>query len=446
MFQSLTKNLVKIFERIQNKGLLTESQILESLRDIRIALLEADVSLSVVKQFIEIVKSRALGQEIIKSISPGQMMVKIIHEELTNILSSREESQLRLNTAPPVNILLVGLQGSGKTTASAKIGLKLKNLNKKVLLVSLDTYRPAAQKQLALLGQSADIDTLEILQEQSPLEIVNRALGESKLGGYDVVIYDTAGRLHIDDTMISELLEIKQKINPSEILLVVDAMTGQDAVKIADEFNKKIDITGLILSKVDGDARGGAALSIKYITDKSIKFLSVGEKLKDLEEFDPKRIASRILDMGDILSLVEHAANTFSQEESDKALKKAQKGKFDLEDYMSQIRNIKNMGGMGKLLNMIPGMTKIRESLNNANVNEKMIVHQEAIILSMTQKERINPSLLNASRKRRIANGSGTSVQQVNILLKQFMQINSLMKQTTKLDPKTLQNKLKTLL
>ena len=439
MFQTLTQNLTKIFDKIKGRGTLTEEQIDSAMRDIRIALLEADVALPVVREFIANVKERAKGQEVIKSISPAQMVIKIINDEMINLLSPTEnEAKLNLNNTPPVNILIVGLQGSGKTTASAKLALKLKKQNKNVLLVSLDTYRPAAQDQLAILAKDIGVDSLEILKEQTPLEITNRALKESKLSGYDVVIYDSAGRLHIDDTMIAEIASIKKIIEPTETLLVIDSMIGQDSIAVASAFEEKLSISGMILSRIDGDSRGGAALSVRHVTGKPIKFLSTGEKPSDFEEFDAKRIASRILDMGDILSFVEKAANVIDQKEAEKAAARFKKGKFDLDDYIAQIKMIKKLGGMSSMLSMIPGISKLTNKIGDVSVGDKTLVSQEAIVLSMTKKERMNPSLLNASRRKRIASGSGTTVPQVNVLLKQFMQISTMMKKASKMDQKSL--------
>ena len=439
MFQTLTQNLTKIFDKIKGRGALTEEQIDSAMRDIRIALLEADVALPVVREFIANVKERAKGQEVIKSVSPAQMVIKIINDEMINLLSPTEnEAKLNLNNTPPVNILIVGLQGSGKTTASAKLALKLKKQNKNVLLVSLDTYRPAAQDQLAILAKDIGVDSLEILKEQTPLEITNRALKESKLSGYDVVIYDSAGRLHIDDTMIAEIASIKKIIEPTETLLVIDSMIGQDSITVASAFEEKLSISGMILSRIDGDSRGGAALSVRHVTGKPIKFLSTGEKPSDFEEFDAKRIASRILDMGDILSFVEKAANVIDQKEAEKAAARFKKGKFDLEDYIAQIKMIKKLGGMSSMLSMIPGISKLTNKIGDLNAGDKTLVSQEAIVLSMTRKERMNPSLLNASRRKRIASGSGTTVPQVNVLLKQFMQISTMMKKASKMDQKSL--------
>ena len=439
MFQTLTQNLTKIFDKIKGRGALTEEQIDSAMRDIRIALLEADVALPVVREFIANVKERAKGQEVIKSVSPAQMVIKIINDEMVNLLSPTEnEAKLNLNSTPPVNILIVGLQGSGKTTASAKLALKLKKQNKHVLLVSLDTYRPAAQDQLAILAKDIGVDSLEIIKEQQPLEITNRALKESKLSGYDVVIYDSAGRLHIDDTMITEVASIKRIIEPTETLLVIDSMIGQDSIAVASAFEEKLSISGVILSRIDGDSRGGAALSVRHVTGKPIKFLSTGEKPSDFEEFDAKRIASRILDMGDILSFVEKAASVIDQNKAEKAAARFKKGKFYLEDYIAQIKMIKKLGGMSSMLSMIPGISKLTNKIGDVNAGDKTLVSQEAIVLSMTRKERMKPSLLNASRRKRIASGSGTTVPQVNVLLKQFMQISTMMKKASKMDQKSL--------
>ncbi|MES2215057.1 MAG: signal recognition particle protein [Pseudomonadota bacterium] len=443
MFKNLSSNLSKIFDRLRSGGVLTEAQIDEAMRGIRVALLEADVALSVVKNFVDAVKNKAIGQNVIKSVSPGQMVVKIIHDELILLLASTEEErQINLRADPPVNIMTVGLQGSGKTTFSAKLALylkaqHLKSQSKKILLVSLDTYRPAAQEQLAILAKSAEIASLPIISEEKPLEIVQRALKGARLGGYDVVIYDTAGRIHIDDVMMKELEDIKALTNPTEILLVADALTGQDAVNIASQFDAKLNITGVVLSKIDGDARGGAALSIKYITKKPIKFLSTGEKLSDLELFQPERVAGRILDMGDVVSFVEKAAEAVDEAEAAKAAARLQKGLFNMNDYLTQLRSIKKIGGFASILGMLPGAGKM---LNQVDLSkkEKEVKRSEAIILSMTKKERRKPDLINASRRKRIAEGSGTSVQDVNKMLKQYLQISSMMKKASRMGPKTL--------
>lgn len=439
MFKTLTQNLTKIFDRLVSSGVLTEDQIDAALRDIRVALLESDVALPVIKDFIAEVKQKSLGQEVIKSVSPGQMVIKIIYEEMANILSSNEdEIKLNLSSKPPVNLLMLGLQGSGKTTASGKLALRLKNQNKKVLLVSLDTYRPAAQEQLAILADSVNIDSLPIVKGEKPLEIVKRAMAEAKISAYDVVIYDTAGRTQIDKDMMEEAAAIKNIVQPLETLLVIDSMTGQDAIITANSFDEKLKISGLILSRIDGDSKGGAALSVKYITKKPIKFLSSGEKLTDLEEFDAKRIASRILDKGDIISFVEKAASIVDREEAEKTVAKLKKGRFDLNDYLQQMRSIKKMGGFGSILSMLPGSGKIMDQIDQTKLNSKIIEHQEAIILSMTPKERRNPDIINASRRKRIAAGAGTTVQKVNILLKQFKQISDMMKKASSMNPKNL--------
>ena len=439
MFQTLTQSLTKIFDKIKGTGALTEEQIDTAMRDIRVALLEADVALPVVREFISNVKEKAKGQEVIKSVSPAQMVIKIINDEMVNFLAPNEdESKLNLSSTPPANLLIVGLQGSGKTTASAKLALKLKEQNKKVLLVSLDTYRPAAQDQLEVLAKDISVESLPIIKEQKPLEITQRAISESKLLGYDVVIYDSAGRLHIDEEMIEEVASVKKMINPTETLLVIDSMIGQDAVTVASTFEEKLNISGVVLSRIDGDSRGGAALSVRHVTGKPIKFLSTGEKPKDFEEFDAKRITSRILDMGDVVSFVEKAASVIDQKEAEKSAARLKKGKFDLNDYISQIKTIRKLGGFGSMMNMLPGVSKFADKLGGGADGDKMLNVQEAIVLSMTKKERRNPDLLNASRKKRVASGSGTTVQQVNMMLKQFKQISTMMKKASKMDPKSL--------
>jgi len=439
MFQTLTQNLTKIFDKIKGTGALTEAHIDSAMRDIRIALLEADVALPVVRAFISEVSEKAKGVEVVKSVSPAQMVIKIINDEMIGLLQPDEnESKINLQSVPPVNLLIVGLQGSGKTTASAKLALKLKNQGKKVLLVSLDTYRPAAQDQLEILAKSIAVDSLPIIKDQLPVAITERAMTAAKLSGYDVVIYDTAGRLHIDDDMINEAIKIKSLVKPTETFLVMDAMIGQDAVNIASNFNHQLDITGIILSRIDGDSKGGAALSVRYITGKPIKFLSTGEKPDAFEEFDAKRIASRILDMGDVVSFVEKAASVIDRNEVEKTAKKLKKGQFDLDDYITQIRMIKKMGGLGSMMNFLPGVSKLSSKIGDLTSGNKTLASQIAIVNSMTKKERKNPDILNASRKKRIATGSGTTVQQVNILLKQFKQISTTMKKVSRMDPKTL--------
>lgn len=439
MFQTLTQSFTKIFDKIKGTGALTEDQIDSAMRDIRVALLEADVALPVVREFIANVREKAKGQEVIKSVSPAQMVIKIINDEMVNFLAPNvDESKLNLTSTPPANLLIVGLQGSGKTTASAKLALKLKNQNKKVLLVSLDTYRPAAQEQLEVLAKDIGVESLPIIREQKPLEITKRAMSESKLLGFDVVIYDSAGRLHIDDEMIEEVVSVKKMVNPTETLLVIDSMIGQDAITVASTFEEKLNISGVILSRIDGDSRGGAALSVRHVTGKPIKFLSTGEKPADFEKFDAERITSRILDMGDVVSFVEKAASVIDQAEAEKSAARLKKGKFDLNDYISQIKTIRKMGGFGSMMSMLPGVSKFANKLGNGSDSDKMLNAQEAIVLSMTKKERRNPDLLNASRKKRVASGSGTSVPQVNTLLKQFKQISTMMKKASKMDQKSL--------
>jgi signal recognition particle subunit SRP54 len=439
MFQTLTQSLTKIFDKIKGTGALTEDQIDSAMRDIRVALLEADVALPVVREFIANVREKAKGQDVIKSVSPAQMVIKIINDEMVNFLApSADESKLNLHSNPPANLLIVGLQGSGKTTASAKLALKLKNQNKKVLLVSLDTYRPAAQEQLAVLANDIGVESLPIVKDQKPLEITKRALSESKLLGCDVVIYDSAGRLHIDEEMIAEVASVKKMILPTETLLVIDSMIGQDAVTVASTFEEKLNISGVILSRIDGDSRGGAALSVRHVTGKPIKFLSTGEKPADFEEFDAVRITSRILDMGDVVSFVEKAASVIDKVEAEKSAARLKKGKFDLNDYIAQIKTIRKLGGFGSMMSMLPGVSKFADKLGDSAGGDKMLNSQEAIVLSMTKKERRNPDLLNASRKKRVASGSGTTVPQVNVLLKQFKQISTMMKKASKMDPKSL--------
>jgi signal recognition particle subunit SRP54 len=407
MFQTLTQNLTKIFDKIKGAGALTEAHIDSAMRDIRIALLEADVALPVVRAFISEVSEKAKGVEVVKSVSPAQMVIKIINDEMIRLLQPDEnESKINLQSVPPVNLLIVGLQGSGKTTASAKLALKLKSTGKKVLLVSLDTYRPAAQDQLEILAKSIEVDSLPIIKEQLPIAITERAITAAKLSGYDVVIYDTAGRLHIDDDMINEAIKVKSLVKPTETFLVMDAMIGQDAVNVASNFNHKLDITGVILSRIDGDSKGGAALSVRYITGKPIKFLSTGEKPDEFEEFDAKRIASRILDMGDVVSFVERAASVIDRSEAEKTAAKLKKGQFDLDDYISQIKMIKKMGGLGSMMNFLPGISKLSDKIGDLSSGEKALVSQMAIVNSMTKKERKNPDILNASRKKRVATGS----------------------------------------
>ncbi len=438
MFESLSDKLSQTFERLKRKAALSEDDVGEALREVRIALLEADVALPVVKDFVAKVKERAIGQEVIRSVSPGQMVVKIVHDHLVETLGSAGV-EINLNTAPPAVLLMVGLQGSGKTTTSAKIARRLKTLDKKkVLLASLDVYRPAAQEQLAILAVQAEVGSLPIVAGQKPIDIAKRALVNARLEGYDVVILDTAGRLHIDEALMDEVAKVRDAAQPIETLLVADAMTGQDAVTLAQSFNEKVGITGIVLTRVDGDARGGAALSMRAVTGQPIKFLGAGEKLDALEVFHPDRIAGRILGMGDVVSLVEKAAMNIEQADAEKLAARAMKGKFDLDDLAGQLKQMRKMGDLKGMLGMLPGAAKFKDKIADAKIDDKMIARQEAILSSMTPKERRNPDLIKASRKQRIAKGSGTSVQDINKLLKQHQQMADAMKKLGKLGQKGL--------
>ncbi len=436
MFNNLSQKLGEIFDKLKKRGALNEADVDAALREIRIALLEADVALAIVKDFIAQVKERAIGQEVIKSITPGQMVVKIVHDQLIEVLGS-ENVALNFATTPPAVMMVVGLQGSGKTTSTAKIARFLKaKKNKKVLMASVDIYRPAAQEQLEILGRQVEVDTLEIIETEKPLEIAKRAYNKAKIEGYDILLLDTAGRLHIDEGLMEELTALKKALNPIETLLVADAMTGQDAVNIARNFQEKVGLSGLVLTRVDGDGRGGAALSIKAITGCPIKLLGVGERVDQIEEFHPDRIAGRILDMGDVVGLVEKAVETIDREEAEELARKAGKGEFDLNDLASQLRQVSKMGGMGGLLSMLPGVGKIKEQIQDAGISDKLVKRQLAIISSMTLKERKNYKLLNGSRRRRIADGSGTTVADVNRLLKQFQDMRDMMKRMSKMGEK----------
>jgi len=431
MFESLTSRLTGVFDRLRRRGALSEDDVVEAMREIRIALLEADVALPVVKDFVARVRERAVGQEVVKSITPGQMVVKIVHDELVAVLGS-ETSELRLDT-PPAVILMAGLQGSGKTTTSAKLALRLRQRDRrKVLLASLDTQRPAAQTQLEVLGRQCAVASLPIIPGQQALDIARRALETARREGYDVLILDTAGRLSIDETLMQELVAVREFARPQETLLVADALTGQDAVNTARIFHERVGISGIVLTRMDGDARGGAALSMRQVTGQPIKLVGTGEKLDALEPFHPDRVASRILDMGDVVSLVEKAAELVDQDEAEKLARKMAKGSFDLGDLRSQLQQMRRMGGMKGILGKLPGVQKVQKQLEEANIDERIIARQCAIIDSMTPKERRNADLLNASRKRRIAAGSGTSVQDVNRLLKQHRQMQDMMKRMKK--------------
>jgi signal recognition particle subunit SRP54 len=441
MFDRLTQSISNSFSKLRGKGLLKEEDINEAMREIRIALLEADVALPDAKEFIEKVKAKALGEEIVKSVSPAQMIVKIVHDELTEILGGETANDINLAAIPPVVVLVAGLQGSGKTTSCGKLANYLKGKkNKKVLLASLDIYRPAAQQQLEILGKQIGVESLEIVAAQKPKEITERALKKAKTEGFDVLILDTAGRLHIDVELMDELKEVHKISNPTETFLVGDAMTGQDAVNIAKEFAAQINLTGIILTRMDGDARGGAALSMRSITGCPIKFVGVGEKISEFEVFNAKRIAGRILDMGDVVALVEKAQENFDQAEAEEMMKKMQKGGFDLNDMYKQIKMIGKMGGMTGMASFIPGLAKVKSQIEEANIDNKVLKKQLAIIESMTKQERKYPKVLNGSRKRRIAKGSGTTVQEVNVLIKQHMQMSKMMGKMKGFNPAKMGN------
>ena len=423
VFSSLAEKFNHIFSKITNKGALTELEIKQAMREVRIALLEADVNYLVVKNFINNVTQKAIGEKVLKSLTPGQQVIKIVNEELTALMGGTN-SKLELNSNPSV-IMLCGLQGAGKTTMCGKLALSLKKQGKKPLLVACDIYRPAAINQLKVLGSSIQVSVYE-KGTQNPVKTAEEAIKIAQSNLNDVVIIDTAGRLHIDEKLMQELADIKQKVKPNEILLTVDAMSGQDAVTVAETFNNALDITGVILTKLDGDTRGGAALSIKAVTNKPIKFCGVGEKLSDLEIFYPDRMASRLLDMGDVLSLIEKASEIVSEEEAQKQAKKFLENTFTLNDFLTQIEQIQKMGSLTDLLKMIPGM---QSKLAGINIDEKQFVRYKAIIQSMTMKERTFPENLKASHRQRIAKGSGTSIQDVNALIKQFEQSKQMMKQ-----------------
>ena len=441
MFENLTNKFEEIFSSLKKAPSLDEKQVDEGLRSVRLALLEADVSLDVAKQFIENVKPKALGEEIVRSTSPGQMVVKIVYDELVNLLGSKSE-KINLNAVPPVSMMLVGLQGSGKTTSTAKIDKYInKNNKKKIMMVSLDVYRPAAQEQLKLLGEQNNILTLPIVDGQQPLDICRRALSAANLNGAEVIIFDTAGRTQIDLQMMSEIKQIEQTINPSETLLVADSLTGQVAANVAKEFKSTVNLTGIVLTRSDGDGRGGAALSMKYVSQVPIKFLGVGEKIDNLEEFYPDRIANRILGMGDIVSLVEKATQDLDEENLKKTEEKLKKGQFSLDDYLSQLRQMKKMGGIEGIMSFLPGVSKIKSQMDQAGVDEKIVSKNEAVILSMTKKERTNPKIIDGSRKKRIANGSGTDIATINKLLKQFKMMSEMMKKMSKGNTKGLADK-----
>ena len=433
MFDSLSDRLGNIFDGLTRRGALRESDVSDAMREVRLALLEADVALPVVKDFIKKVKEKAVGHEVTKSVTAGQQVVKIVNDELVAMLGTEGEG-INTNGLPPVVILMVGLQGSGKTTSTAKIAKRLTEKDKKkVLMASLDVRRPAAQEQLKILGEQIDVKTLPIVAGQMPVDIAKRAMDAARLQGFDVVMLDTAGRMHVDAALMAEVQAVRDATTPLETLLVADSLTGQDAVNVASEFDSQIGITGVVLTRMDGDGRGGAALSMRAVTGKPIKLAGTGEKLDAIEDFHPERVANRILGMGDVVSLVEKATETIDQKEAEKMAKKMAKGTFDLNDLKSQLQQMSKMGGMQSILSMLPGVGKMKKAMAGANVDEKVFARQEAVINSMTPKERAHPQVINASRKKRIAAGSGLTVQEVNKLLKMHKQMAKMMKQMSKM-------------
>lgn len=434
MFDNLSDRLGNVFDRLRGRGALSEQDVREAMREVRVALLEADVALPVVRRFIDAVTEKAIGAEVLKSVTPGQQVVKIVNDELVEMLGGEAVEGLNLDAKPPVVIMMVGLQGSGKTTTTAKLGKFLKERHgKKALMASLDVNRPAAQEQLAVLGEQVSVATLPIVAGQQPVDIARRAMEAARLQSADVLLLDTAGRLHVDEALMAEMKAVAGISSPNEVLLVVDSLTGQDAVNVAKSFTEEVPLTGVVLTRMDGDARGGAALSMRHVTGKPIKFAGTGEKLDALEAFDPKRVAGRILGMGDVVSLVEKAAATIKEEDAEALAKRMAKGQFDLNDLRTQLRQMQSMGGLGMLAGMLPGMKKAKAALSQSGVDDKVLVHMDAIIGSMTPKERANPALLNAKRKRRIAAGAGREVQDVNKLLKMHQEMSRAMKQIKKM-------------
>jgi signal recognition particle subunit SRP54 len=432
MFDTLSDRLGSVFDRLRGRGALSEADVRAAMREVRVALLEADVALPVARDFVDRVTEKAVGQEVLRSVTPGQMVVKYVHDALVETLGA-ETAELNLSVTPPAVIMMVGLQGSGKTTTTAKLAKRLSERErKKVLMASLDVARPAAQEQLAVLGRQANVDTLPVVAGQEPVEIARRALQSAKLQGYDVVLLDTAGRLHVDDQLMGEMKAVAAASNPAETLLVVDALTGQDAVNVAKGFAAEVDLSGVILTRLDGDARGGAALSMRAVTGKPIKFAGVGETLDKLEAFHPERVAGRILGMGDVVSLVERAAETIQLDEAEKLAAKMAKGKFDLDDLWAQLRQMQRMGGLGALAGMMPGLKGMKGAMDKAQ-DGKALVHMEAMLSSMTAKERAKPDVINAKRKIRVAKGSGTTVQEINKLLKMHQEMATAMKRLKKM-------------
>lgn len=433
MFESLSERLSGVFDKLRGRGALNELEVRAAMREVRIALLEADVALPVVKDFIDRATERSVGAEVLKSVTPGQQVVKIVNDCLVETLGG-ENADLELGVTPPAVVMMVGLQGSGKTTTTAKLAKLLKEKRgKKVMMASLDVNRPAAQEQLKVLGEQVGVATLPIIVGQQPVDIALRALQASKLQGFDVLMLDTAGRLHVDQALMAEMKAVSQASSPAETLLVVDALTGQDAVNVAENFGAQVPLTGVVLTRMDGDARGGAALSMRFITGKPIKFVGTGEKIDALEAFHPERAAGRILGMGDVVSLVERAAETIDVAEAEAMAAKLAKGKFDMTDLLAQFRQMKKMGGLGALAKMLPGMAKAEQAMASGKVNDKSVARLEAIILSMTPKERLKPEILNARRKIRIAKGSGVTVQEVNRLLKMHADMETAMKRLKKM-------------
>jgi signal recognition particle subunit SRP54 len=428
MFETLSDRLSGIFDKLTRRGALSEADVADAMREVRRALIEADVALDVVKSFTDRVKAKAVGQDVVKSVTPGQMVVKIVNDELVRMLGSDAQG-IDLAATPPVVMMMVGLQGSGKTTTTAKLAHRLTTRDKqKVMMASLDTRRPAAQEQLRVLGEQADIATLPIVEGQSPTEITERAVKAARLGGFDVLLLDTAGRTHIDEELMAETAAIEKIANPHETLLVADALTGQDAVNLAKNFGERVDLTGIVLTRVDGDGRGGAALSMRAVSGKPIKLMGVGEKIDALEDFYPDRIAGRILGMGDVVGLVEKAMETVEVDKAQKMAERMKKGAFDLNDLSEQLGQMQKLGGMGGVLAMLPGIGKAQKQIEAANLDDSVLKRQQAIISSMTRSERKNPKLLNASRKKRVAAGSGTSVQDINKLVKMHRQMADMMK------------------
>jgi signal recognition particle subunit SRP54 len=438
MFDSLSEKLESVFKKLRGQGVMTEDNIKDALREVRLALLEADVNFKVVKDFVESVRIKAIGVEVLQSLSPGQQIIRIVHDELVSVMGGGDDNLLNLAAKPPVAIMMVGLQGAGKTTTCGKLGRHLKGLKRRPLLVPADVYRPAAIEQLKTVGKQLDLEVFNSSSDQKPVDICIAAMRFAELNGYDTVILDTAGRHQIDDFLMSELADIKNATQPLEILFVADAMTGQEAVNVAGGFNERLEITGVVLTKLDGDAKGGAALSIKAVTGKPIKFVGVGEKLDALEVFHPDRLVSRILGMGDVLTLVEKAQSIFDEKETAKLQQKLKKNQFDLEDFLAQLQQIKKMGSLESIMGMIPGMGKMMKQMKGAQPSENEMKRIEAIIRSMTPGERANHSIINGSRRLRIAKGSGTTVPEINQLLKRFTEAQKVVKQLQKLGPKGL--------